>query len=40
MLHTVKKVKYLKGYKLQLVFNDGKTKVDTTPQLLHQLALL
>ena len=27
MLHTVKKVKYLEGYKLELIFNDGKTKV-------------
>lgn len=27
MLHTVKKVKYLEGYKLALVFNDGKTKM-------------
>lgn len=27
MLHTVKKVKYLEGYRLSLVFNDGKTKV-------------
>jgi hypothetical protein len=27
MLHTVKKVKYLDGYKLELIFNDGKAKV-------------
>ena len=27
MLHTVKKVKYLDGYKLQLKFDDGKAKI-------------
>ena len=27
MLHTVKKVEYLNGYKLRLMFNDGKAKV-------------
>jgi Protein of unknown function (DUF2442) len=27
MLHTVKKVKYLEGYKLKLVFDNGKTKI-------------
>jgi len=27
MLHTVKKVNYLEGYRLQLIFNDGKIKV-------------
>jgi len=27
MLHTVKEVKYIKGYKLKLKFNDGKEKV-------------
>lgn len=27
MLHTVKKVEYINGYKLKLIFNDGKTKI-------------
>lgn len=27
MLHTIKNVKYLDGYKLKLLFDDGKTKV-------------
>lgn len=27
MLHTVKKVEYLNGYRLMLVFDDGKAKV-------------
>lgn len=27
MLHTVKKVEYLEGYKLKLKFDDGKTKI-------------
>lgn len=27
MFHTVKKVKYLEGYKLALVFDDGKIKI-------------
>ncbi len=34
MLHTVKKVEYLNGYKLKVVFNDGKAKiVDFTTRL-------
>lgn len=27
MLHTVKKVEYVEGYKLKLKFNDGKIKI-------------
>ena len=27
MLHTIKDVKYIDGYKLSLTFNDGKTKL-------------
>lgn len=36
MLHTVKKVVYLEGYKLMLQFNDKKTKVVDLEKILRK----